>query len=42
MIMTNSRLFHNKFSKEFIQKVSLCMKEKMYAPGELVYVEGSQ
>ncbi|EAS06128.2 cyclic nucleotide-binding domain protein (macronuclear) [Tetrahymena thermophila SB210] len=41
MILTNSKLFSHKFSKEFIQKVSLRMEEKMYAPGELIYQQGA-
>ncbi|KAL4433522.1 hypothetical protein ABPG74_002919 [Tetrahymena malaccensis] len=41
MILTNSKLFSHKFSKDFIQKVSLRMEEKMYAPGELIYQQGA-
>ncbi|KAL4482559.1 hypothetical protein ABPG72_005802 [Tetrahymena utriculariae] len=41
MILTNSKLFSHKFSKDFIQKVSLRMQEKMYAPGELIYQQGT-
>jgi len=41
-ILTNSKLFHNKFSAAFIEKVSLKMEEKMNGAGEIILLEGSQ
>lgn len=35
-----SKIFKNNFSEEFLNVISLNMKEKMFGPGEIVYNQG--
>lgn len=38
-VLNDSKLFKFNFSKEFLEKLSLYMKEVLYGPGEIIYVK---